>query len=664
MNPYLRFGLAGESAAYGALLATGFGCGLLLWARQRSKWHGDRPSRIWIWLLLLAASSTLLSWAYLQHYLRGGPRIIDSTTYYLQARTFALGQFTFQVPDPIYSFNGRFLLQTSGGRLAVLFPPGYAVALALGFWLGAPLAVGPVLAGLLVPSTYWMARELGASCRAGLGAGALSVGCASLHYHTADTMSHGWAALLTTLAVASAARASLPMLGLSGLAIGWLVATRPVTGLVVLVGAFCLAKPAGIKRLCLLFAMVPGLLLLIFQQRAATNQWFVSSQLAYYSVADGPPGCFRYGFGPGIGCMFEHGDFVRAELAHGYGLKEAAANTVRRLAVHTLDIANLAPLALLVPYGAWIARSEAKVRAAFGIVVGVICAYTPFYFEASYPGAGARLFADVLPIEQVIMARALASFGGLRWALPLSVLGFALHTHRQHAALRDREGGRPMFEPDVLKKAGVTRGLVLVSTDHGFALGHDPEVRDASTGVVVARRRGDLLDRMLWEKLRHPPTFLYGYDPRASHARALVRPYDPRTQMSSRLEAENLWPPAHVERGWAHPEFSAMPCVSNGRGLRLRDARVVLRIPPFDRPAYIAIGWTGAKPGILEPHPAELAGIPWKFRLRRRQPGSPCWRSEGLEPLPAGRPLSLVVQGSSVFDYIELSDDAWKSVDN
>ena len=97
-------------------------------------------------------------------------------------------------------------------------------------------------------------------------------------------------------------------------------------------------------------ALLPGVALLLAHQRAATGDFWSSAQVAYYALADGPPGCFRWGFGSGIGCLFEHGEFVRARLSQGYGPLEAALNTVRRLAVHSIDIANFVPLSLLVPF--------------------------------------------------------------------------------------------------------------------------------------------------------------------------------------------------------------------------------------------------------------------------------------------------------------------------
>ena len=231
----------------------------------------------------------------------------------------------------------------------------------------------------------------------------------------------------------------------------------------------------------------------------------MSSQKMYYALSDGPPGCFRWGFGRGTGCLHEHGDFVEARLGKGYGLLEAVGTTARRLRMHLLDVANLEPLALLVfvplarVRGA--ARRSPAVVAALVLVVGHVLAYAAFYFDGNYPGGGARLFADVLPVEHALLAVAVARMAGarryLRGAFALVALmlgGFAVHAVFEHIKLADRDGGRPMFEPDVLARANVTAGLVFVETDHGFALGHDPNAR-IKKGLVVARLHNDDRDR-------------------------------------------------------------------------------------------------------------------------------------------------------------------------
>ncbi|WP_199693385.1 hypothetical protein, partial [Sorangium cellulosum] len=150
---------------------------------------------------------------------------------------------------------------------------------------------------------------------------------------------------------------------------------------------------------------LPGLALLAAHQRAATGG-FASSQAAYYAVSDGPPGCFRYGFGAGVGCLGEHGDFVRHNLAEGFGFLAAAGTTLRRLKLHLVDALNAEPLALLVIAGAAIALRRPRSRPLAVALLLQIAAYAPFYFDGNYPGGGARLFADVLPIEHVLAAMA------------------------------------------------------------------------------------------------------------------------------------------------------------------------------------------------------------------------------------------------------------------
>jgi len=560
-SPYTTLGLPPDGVAWSALFAA---CALLFLLRGPSRRVLGLAGRPGL-LLLISGSAALLSAGYVHYYLRGGPRIIDATSYYLQARAMAHGYFAFPVPEPLGSFNGRFLLESAPRSLSVIFPPGYAAFLSIGFLLHAPLAMGPLLAALLAWATYGLAYELTRRREVALSAAALSMLCAALRYHTADTMSHGLSALLLCTGTLAALRAQGRSAVQSGLVLGLLCATRPVSGAVGVALAIWLLDRRAHRLLWFAAGLVPGLALLAFYQRAATGSYWASTQLAYYALADGPPDCFRYGFGRGIGCLFEHGDYVRARLANGYGLGEAVSVTVRRLAVHSIDIANAAPLALLCPVGAWHARADRRVRAIFVGCLGLMLAYAPFYFDASYPGGGARLFADLLPLEHVLLALALARFDWGALAFPLSLAGFALHASFAHRALAERDGGRPMFEPGELARAGIDRGLVFIDTDHGFNLGHDPGQLDAQHQVVVARYEHDAHDFWVWERLGRPASYRYSYLMTGARGHAELAPYTPSNR--SRFEAEAEWPPLAVRGGYITPDF--YPCASGGRGLRL-----------------------------------------------------------------------------------------------
>ncbi|MGC4091964.1 MAG: hypothetical protein QM756_29585 [Polyangiaceae bacterium] len=652
-NPYLKFGLDSDVVAWCALGAALLALALGSWKPCVAFLRGVAARTL---LISLAASAALLSAGYVAYYLRGGPRIVDATHYYLQGRALAHGDFAFHVPEPVASFSGRFLVSAPGGQaLGVLFPAGYPAALALAFRAGAPLALGPLLAAALVFATYYLARRAGANEVAARSAAGLSLVSAALRYHTADTMSHGLAALLLASALAAAlGESKLSALG-AGALLGWLCATRPVSAFAPLLGLAWALRRSPTRLACLGMGLLPGLALLLLQQRALTGDFFGSTQLAYYQRADGPPGCFRYGFGAGIGCLFEHGDYVRARLPHGYGIGAALATTWRRLLVHSLDIANFAPLALAVPFAIWHDRARRETRLLALVVGGGMLAYAPFYFEGSFPGGGARFFADLLPLEHVLLAQGLVQLRLLRFAWPLSLAGFALHTSAQHRSLRDREGGRPMYEASELHQRGIERGLVFVNTDHGFALGFDPSVHAARDGVVVARHRHDSLDRLLWESLGRPPSYCYDYDPSAA-GKATLQPCTPEPSPVSRIEAESLWPPEAVQHGWIHPDFAPEPCVSHGRGLRLiGDADVRLPLAPIGQPTYVRLGWRSetAPIAIIASSDALLehgATLSWSRR------GDRCWESSWVGPLPEQKHPAIVLRAQSgLLDYLELS---------
>jgi hypothetical protein len=542
-----------------------------------------------------ATLAALLSAAYVVLYLRGGPRIIDATTYWFEGRALAAGHLAVPLEEPEASTLGRFLVRVEGAdgpAFAGIFPPGYPALLALGFLAGAPLAVGPALAFALVLTTYVLAKKVlpSRATEAPRLAALLSVSCAALRYHTADTMSHGLAALcfagaLAAFFVASDApskRGAITAALGSGLLLGWLAATRPPSALALaacLVFALFTEAPKRCGRAtlatCLALGLVPGLALLLAHQHAATGAWLTSSQRVYYAVSDGPAGCFRYGFGAGIGCVGEHGDFVRANLQHGFGPWQALLTTLRRLKMHLVDAGNAEPLALVVLFGVVAHRSERRVRIVALGLAGLVLAYAPFYFDGNYPGGGARFFADGLPLEHALLA-----FGGLALAdrlghvgprarsalVPVALGAFTLRASFDHASLRERDGGAPMAKDDVLAPARAARGLVFFDTDHGFALALDPA---DSPPFAVARYRGDALDTLRRRLAGEPPTFRYRFDlgARGGGDNGQLEPYLP--SVTSRIEGESLWPARAQRRGFALPSFEVPACVSAGRALAL-----------------------------------------------------------------------------------------------
>jgi hypothetical protein len=599
--------------------------------------------------LTLAALCLLafaLSCAYVHFYLRGGPRVIDATSYFLEAKGLAIRTFTFFVASPSASFRGRFLL-ADGNLLGVIFPPGYPLVLALGVKLGAPMLVGPLLGAALVFVTYRLALALGQSAKVAMLAAALSVLSAALRYHTADTMSHGLTTLLGCTALWLALeprirRASL----LAGLCVGLAVATRPVSGAVTLL-LVLLAAPRSVRTWTwLALGMLPGIGLLLLQQRALTGSYFGSTQLAYYAASDAPAGCFRYGFGAGIGCRYEHGDYVTRFLPDGFG----AAHALRNLGVHLwlflTDATNAVPLTLLALVALVRHRRTPLWLLGVGIALQAL-AYVPFYFDGNYPGGGARFLCEAIPLAQILVARAAWDLR-LGWlAVPLSLAGFGLYAQRAHATLRDSQGGRPMFEARVLEQAGVKRGLVFVDTDHGFNLGFDPAVGGTRTGFIIARRRGDAHDYDLYEHLS-APTYRYIFDSRGLLPPRL-EPFVPPP--SWRYEAEAEWP-AELERGSAYPTH--FPCASQGRALRLLPG--TLAHLPLDEhkavPVSLRVGWV-AKTSVTSTLRLRWGKDVWQTLVTPPGPGCSELRVTGQQSTRGGTLLVELVSGEGAVDYVE-----------
>jgi hypothetical protein len=575
-------------------------------------------------VLAVAMLSAFLSLGYIAHYLRGGPRIIDATEYFLQARAIMHGGFAWHVTLPSESVRGRFLLFREPDIIAGIFPPGYPILLSLGFFLGAPMVVGPVLAIAITITTSALAGEMARhidveqrfhiSIRAIERCAALaSLVCVTLRYHTADTMAHGASALAIALALTFALRGArfaavpkappprnkkkrvrAPVLdhaainfAIAGLAIGYVATTRLASAPAIAIVVFAIAWNASHARgsfdarsfaifaSSVAVAIVPGFAVLLWSQHEATGNALLSTQRAYYAVSDGPPGCFRYGFGANVGCTYEHGDFVEAQLAHGYGFVEAALTTSRRLVRHLGDVANFEPLALLVliPIARTIRGPSRVPLYALALVVLHIAFYAPFYFDGNYPGGGARFYADILPVEHALIAIALVVFASrvsysrcVGAFVALALAGFALHSVRAQIALADRDGGAPMYEPDVPRAANITHGVVFFDTDHGFDLAYEPGV-DPQKGLLAARFRDDDHDRLLLDHLGRPPAYQYKFEGEKSS----IVPWSPsRTDDSYwSFESEADWPPLAQSGGWAIPQWMHAACASKKRVLTL-----------------------------------------------------------------------------------------------
>jgi hypothetical protein len=422
----------------------------------------------------------------------------------------------------------------------------------------------------------------------------ISIACATLRYQTADTMSHAASALGIALSLAFALRARRLddgwLWALSGLALGYVAATRTASSFA---PALVIAQIASKNRRFMsaaghiVFGAVPGIFLLLAANRASTGYWLFPAQRAYYAIADGPPGCFKYGFGASVGCMYEHGDFVAAHLTHGYGFLEALGTTARRLRYHITDAFNFELLFFVIAIlSIRVMRNSRAARSAGALVLLHMLAYVPFYFDGNYPGGGARLFADILPVEHALAAMAIAhawpSLAFPRRALAMLAVmfvGFAIHESFDEQLLANRDGGRPAYEPDLAREAGLDHGLFFMDTDAAFNLADEPEVT-ASHGVMALRLRNDDHDRAVFDTLGHPTTHVYRFGKEKSSVEAFTPP--PPQNGNWRFEAESDFPPIAQVGGWTIPLWVNGSGASQDRVLELTPATPTMPATPAD----------------------------------------------------------------------------------
>jgi hypothetical protein len=521
-----------------------------------------------------AGASGVLSALYTSTYLHGQSRIIDATTYLLQARAFAHGGLGLPLPPVEASAAGRFVLTGAQGVVGI-FPPGYPLYLAPFVAAGVPWLAGVVLASAITAMTYAVAERAGCDERAARTATWMSVASGALRYHTADTMSHGLAGLLLLtafwVALGPYRKRSAYFLGVLSATIAL---TRFASVLPISVAFYLLirrksATTSGMRAavetcgLAVLGAL-PLVVLGLCYFRLASGK-LQTTQNVYYALSDYPAKCFRYGFGSDIGCQFEHCEFVAAQLPGGYRGAQALGTTLRRLAFFPGDLANFGPLAVLPLL--WI-RTLTPVLRMLGIAVLLqIMAYVPFYFDGSYPGGGARMYADALPLALIVLGTLLsqvmcttlaARFCAMRyatWPVCASMIGFACHAAYDHRQLRDRDGGAAFYPAAARAIAGPH--LLLVDNDAAFNLSLGARA-DASVG----RLRGDDHDRLLWERLSRPAVFAL----RRGRVDRL-----PEYNSSDRYTffGSSFWPARSLTDAAAIPAFSAGTCGLHGPGLRL-----------------------------------------------------------------------------------------------
>jgi len=464
-------------------------------------------------VVVTAFAAAFLSLGYLSFYLRGGPRAPEAAAYWLQGRALSHGALSWTIPDPTASFRAALFRFAAPNRLAGALAPGFPLLLSLGFMLGAPMIVGPLVAAALVVGTWLLGHEVAeasgeppargeAIARTAAG---LSVVSVALRFQTCEALPYGAAALATTMALVCAMRARRTGDGrwfaAAGASVGAGCAVAPWSSVaigVVVLAMIVRAKPPARVAAWTVLSFLPGALFLLAAQRAATGHAFVAARSVAQSAMT---------FSVPTGARAALLAFGRASL---HGARQ-----------HLADVANFEPIAL-APLGLLLGkvRTRAAILPAVAVAVAIavhavqVASHSPIAVEGVARWARSGILVEVLPIEHVLVALAVArafpaAIGRATLVLfSLALGGFAVHVAYDHERIASGGIGRPHYEPDVPRDLGVTHGLIFFDDDEGYELAADPDAL-ASHGIEAARLRSDDHDRLLFDILGHPPAHRY-----------------------------------------------------------------------------------------------------------------------------------------------------------
>jgi hypothetical protein len=375
------------------------------------------PRAVFVGACALAAAG--VSWWVVRYGFANKPLSIDAGVYLFQARAMAHGHFGAPPPLPAQAFGDRFLMEGPDTQLYGIFPPGWPLAVAPFAWLGRPMQTGPIVAALLVAG---QASLGGAIARAGGGAREgelamrvsllLSLPSVGRALETADLLSHAFVATLACFALSAAfAVGERPRAyaAVVGGCVAWALAARLLDGLVLagaVAGVLVWKRPPRRALAWCALGAAPFVLLLVFEQRAATGDWLTPTQTAYFARSDWPPTCHRLGFGADVGCTVEHPGPVARLAGHGFRPLDGLAVARERASALGEDVLGFAPLALLafVPLAAGASAIDAV---AVAFVLALTLAYGLFYYGNALI-FGARHLFPAAPFVWLLVARGAA----------------------------------------------------------------------------------------------------------------------------------------------------------------------------------------------------------------------------------------------------------------
>jgi hypothetical protein len=447
----------------------------------------------WRLPVVLAVGLTVLAAFAMRDAFAGNPHLIDEFAQLFQARVFAAGRLAAPIPELPEFFLVAQTFVVEGGWISQ-YPPGQAVLLALGFVVGAPWLVNPVLGGLGVLLVY----------RIGLGMyGPKTARTAALLWAVS-----GWVLFMSATYMNHVGATTLALA-----AWALVLGTRRVTPWQAAAAGLFLAAVAATRPLDAVIAAVPLGVWVLHGKRFRLGWWMAAGAIPLALLwgfvnwrTFGDPFVLGYTelYGPEHGLGFHDDPYGRA-FTPLVGLSNLAV-AVRRLHIHLFEW----PIPALLPVAVWAVLARRHGPSNLVLAAGIMAApffYSFYWHSGFYPGP--RFYYIAAPFLILATARAWRwawvrvvrlPRAPIRWDVSLAAFALIVVMLGSFTLLPSRWSAYKTQLPSLkrhperaLTDAGVERALVFVPESWGsriitnlWALGAPPGLVERAFRTVDA----------------------------------------------------------------------------------------------------------------------------------------------------------------------------------
>jgi len=361
----------------------------------------------------LALLSALLCLVFSSVVLEGKPNLIDAMVQLTQARYVAAGILGGPL-DPLSEFwHLPNSIATKGGWVSQ-YPPGHVVLLALGMMFGAPILIGPLLAGVTVFFTALTADRLFPDARAVGRLGAVMLALSPFFLGLAGAyMNHVAAAAFISIAVYAAVRRA------EGGSFAWAVGAGAATGAVFTIRPLTAIVTSLIVAVIWMYRSNDGFLVAL--PKTVKDAGGAAIGIAPFIIAIGAynkhffGSALRFGYSALVGPLVNPG-FHRDPSGHYYGPLQAIEYTSSDLTTLSINLLeSLLPVVAIVALYLMLARNLSR-----GTRILIAWALLPVLANALYWHhgifMGPRMLNEWAPAWTLLTA--LAAAGLVRRASP------------------------------------------------------------------------------------------------------------------------------------------------------------------------------------------------------------------------------------------------------